>query len=150
MNFASNSVFGETLKSVDLRLLPAHTADKLKYIFALATRPGGLTDKSDGLTSRHRIAEVAADRVSKAKAYNDNIKNSEFETMNVFEREKNSGTQLNQNIQMNRPDQNIRMTRPDQNISQNNPPIRINSPIRPTFNIPLTQPTDNSPLTRPT
>ena len=30
MNFASNSVFGETPKFVDLGLLPAHTADKLK------------------------------------------------------------------------------------------------------------------------
>ena len=60
------------------------------------------------------------------------LKNSEFETMKVFEFENSSGTRLNL------------MTRPDQNI------IRINSPIRPTFNIPLTQPTDNRTLTQPT
>ena len=30
VNFASNSVFGETPKFVDLGLSPAHTADKLK------------------------------------------------------------------------------------------------------------------------
>ena len=50
--------------------------------------------------SRHCIAEVTADRVSQEKSYSDYIKNSEFETMNVFERENNSGTRLNENIQM--------------------------------------------------
>ena len=49
-------------------------------------------DKTDGLTSRHCIAEVTADKVSKAKVYSDYIKNSQFETINVFERENNSGT----------------------------------------------------------
>ena len=48
--------------------------------------------------------------------YNDYIKKSEFETMNVFERENNSGTRLNENIQMTRLDQSIQMNRPDQNI----------------------------------
>ena len=90
-------------------LSPSHTADKLKYIFAPATRAGGLTDNSDRLTSRHCIAEVTVGRVSEAKAYSDYIKNSEFETINVFERENNSGTRLNQNIQMSLPDQNIQM-----------------------------------------
>ena len=85
MNFASISVFRETPNFVDSGISPTHTADKLKSIFALATRAGGLTDNSDRLTSRHRIAEVTADRVSEAKAYSDYIKNSEFETMNVFE-----------------------------------------------------------------
>ena len=61
-------------------------------------------DKYDGLTSRHRIAEVTADRVSEEKAYSDYIKSSEFGTMNVFELENNSGTRINQNIQMTRPD----------------------------------------------
>ena len=42
-------------------------------------------DNTDGLTSRHGISKVAADRVSEAKAYSDYIKNSEFETMKVFE-----------------------------------------------------------------
>ena len=67
-------------------------------------------DNSDGLKSSHPIEAVKADRVSKAKAYSDYIKNPEFETMNVFELEHNFGTRLNQNIQMIRPDQNIQMT----------------------------------------
>ena len=101
INFASNSVFGKTPRFVDLGLSAAHTADKLKSIFAPDTRSRGLTYNSDGLTSSHGIAEVTADRVSEEKAYSDYIKKSEFETMNIFERENNSGTQLNQNIQMN-------------------------------------------------
>ena len=104
MNCASNSVFGETPKFVNLGLSPAHTADKLKSIFAPAARAVGLTDNSDGITSRHCIAEVTADRASKERAYKDYIKNSEFETMKVFEREDNSGTWLNENIQMTQPD----------------------------------------------
>ena len=84
----------------DLGLLPAHTADKLKSIFDPSTRAGGLTDNSNGLTSSHGIAKVTADSASEAKAYSDYIKNSEFETMNVFERENIFGTRLNQNIQM--------------------------------------------------
>ena len=110
MNFASNSVFGKKPKFLDLGLSPAHTADKLKSIFYPSTRAGVLADNSNGLASRHRIAEVTADRVSKEKAYSDYIKNAEFETMNVFERENNYGTQLNENMQMTRPDQNIQMT----------------------------------------
>ena len=43
-----------------------------------------MTDNSDGLTSSHGIAKVAADRTSEAKAYSDYIKSSEFEAMNVF------------------------------------------------------------------
>ena len=96
MNFTSNSVFGENPKFVDLGLSPAHTADKLKSIFAPATRTGWLTDKSDGLASRHRIEEITTDRLSEAKAYRDYIQNSEFETMNIFEQE----TRLTENIQM--------------------------------------------------
>ena len=56
VNFASNSVFGETPKFVDLGLSPTHTVDKLKSIFAPANRAGGLTDNSDELTSSHGIA----------------------------------------------------------------------------------------------
>ena len=59
--------------------------------------------------SSHGIAKFTADRVSEAKVYSDYIKNSEFETMKVFEFENISGTRLNQ------------MTRPDQNISRINP-----------------------------
>ena len=101
INFASNSVFGETPKFVDLGLSPAHTADKLKSVIGPATKAGGLYDNFDGIASRHRIAEVTADRVSEAKTYSDYIKKSELETMNVFEWEKNSGNRLNENIQMN-------------------------------------------------
>ena len=90
-------------------LSTAHTADKLKSVIGLAIIVRGLTDNSDGLTSRHGIAKVTADRVSEAKAYSDYIKNSEFEMMKVFEFENDSGTQLNQ------------MTRPDQDISRINP-----------------------------
>ena len=86
-------------------LLTAHTADKLKYVISPATRAGGLTDNTDELTPMHGIAEVTADRVSEVKVYSDYIKNSEFETIKVFEFESNSGTGLNQ------------MTRPDQDIS---------------------------------
>ena len=84
MNFASNPDLGESPKFVDLRLSTAHTADKLKSVIGSATRVGGLTNNTDGLTSRHRIAEVTADRVSEAKAYSDYIKKSEFETMKVL------------------------------------------------------------------
>ena len=85
MNFASNAVFGKNPNFVDLGLSTSHTADKLKSVIGPATRTGGLTDNSDGLTSSHGISKVAADRVSEAKAYGDFIKNSEFETMKVFE-----------------------------------------------------------------
>ena len=75
MNFVSNTVLGESPKFVDLRLSAAHTADKLKSVIGPATRFRRLTDNSDGLTSRHGIAKVTADRVSEAKAYSDYIKN---------------------------------------------------------------------------
>ena len=68
---------------------------------------------------------VTLDRVSEAKSYSDYIKNSEFETMNVFERENNSGTRLNENIQMTQPDQKIQMTPPDQNIQMTRPDQNI-------------------------
>ena len=110
MNFASNSVFIVTPKFVDLGLSPSHTADKIKSIFAPALRAVELKDNSDWLASIHSIEEVTADRVNKAKESSDYIKNSEFETMNVFEQENNSGTRLNENIQMTRPDKNIQMT----------------------------------------
>ena len=74
MNFASNSVFGETPKFVDLGLSPAHTVDKLKSIFVPSTRAGELADNSNGLASSHGIAKVTDDRVSEAKAYSDYIK----------------------------------------------------------------------------
>ena len=83
VNFASNSIFGETPKFVDLGLSPAHTVDKLKFISVRVTRAGGLTYNSGGLTSSHGIVKVTADRVSEARSYSDYIKNSEFETMNV-------------------------------------------------------------------
>ena len=57
MNFASNSVLGETPKFVDLGLSPVHTTDKLKSVISPATRSGGLTDHSNWIASRHCIAE---------------------------------------------------------------------------------------------
>ena len=51
MNFASNSVLGETPKFVDLGLLPAHTTDKLKSVIGPTNRAGGFTDHSDWLAS---------------------------------------------------------------------------------------------------
>ena len=107
MSFASNYFLVETPKFVDLRLSPAHTTDKLKPVIGPATRAGGLKDNSNWIASRHFIAEVTGGRVSEVQVYRDYIKNSEFETINVFERE---------NIQMTRPDQNIPLTRLNQNI----------------------------------
>ena len=83
--------------------------DKLKSVIIPTTRFRGLTDNFDGLVSSHGIAKVTADRVSEAKAYIDYIKNSEFETVKVFEIRNYSATQLNQ------------MTQPDQDISRINP-----------------------------
>ena len=107
VNFASNAIFGKNPNFVDLGLSTDHTADKLNSVIGPATRVRGLKDNTDGLTSSHGISKVAADRVGEAKAYCDYIKNSEFETMKVFEIRNDSGTRINQ------------MTRPDQNISQN-------------------------------
>ena len=73
VNSASNAVFGENPKFVYLGLSPSHRADKLKFVISLATRAGGLTDNSDGLTSSHGISKVTADRVSEAKRYIDYI-----------------------------------------------------------------------------
>ena len=119
MNFASNSVLSKNPKFGGLGISPAHTTDKLKSIIVPDTRAVGLIDNSDWLASRHRIAEGTEGRVIEIQAYKDYIKNSEFETRNVFERE---------NIQMTQPDQNIQMTQPDQNI----PLTRLNE------NIPMT------------
>ena len=113
MNFTSNSVFGETPKFVDLGMSPAHTTDKLKSVIVPATRVEGCLDHSNWLASRHRIAEVTADRASEAKLYSDYIKNSESETMTVFEQENNSGIRLTENNSGTRLNENIQMTRPD-------------------------------------
>ena len=74
VNFTSNSVFSKKPKFVDLGLSTVNTADKLKSIFVLATRVGGLMNKPNGLTSSHGILKVTADRVSEAKAYSEYIK----------------------------------------------------------------------------
>ena len=84
MNFASNPVLSKTPKFVDLRLSAVNIADKLNSVFSPVTRAEGLKDHSYWLASRHRIAEVTADRVRESKAYRNYIKNSEFETRNVF------------------------------------------------------------------
>ena len=87
MKSVGNPVLGKTPKFVDLRLSNINTADKLNSIFAPITRAEGLTYHSDWIASTHRIVEVSVDRVIKAKEYRNCIKYSEFETMNVFERE---------------------------------------------------------------
>ena len=91
-------------------LLTAHTADNLKSVIGPATRAGGLTVNSNRLTSSHGIAIFSADRVSEVKAYSEYIKNSEFETMNVFERENSSGIQLTENNSWTRGAENIPLT----------------------------------------
>ena len=101
MNFTSNSVLGENPKFVDLKLSPAHTMDKPKSVIGPATIAGGLTEQSDWLASRHRIAEVTVVRVSEVQANRDYIKNSGFETSIFFELE---------NTQLTRQDQNIQLT----------------------------------------
>ena len=73
---------------MDLGLLPAHTTDKLKSVIGPATISGGLTDHSDWLVSRHCILYVTEGRVSEVQTYSEYIKNSEFETRNVFEQDK--------------------------------------------------------------
>ena len=73
MNFASNSALGESLKSVDLGISPANTADKLNSVFAPATRAIGSTDNSDWLASRYCCKEVTVVKERKAKSYSDYI-----------------------------------------------------------------------------
>ena len=85
MNFASNPVLGETPKFVDLRLSTVNTADKLNSVFAPVTRAEGFMNHSDWLAYRNCIAEVTEGKVSEVQAYINYIKNSEFETKNVFE-----------------------------------------------------------------
>ena len=43
-------------------------------------------EKLQSHCTRHRIAEVTEGRVSELQAYSEYIKNSEFETRNIFER----------------------------------------------------------------
>ena len=136
MNFASNLVLGKNPKFVDLRLSIVNTADKFNSVFSPVARAEVLTDHSNWLASRHSIVEVTADRVNEAKEYRNHIKNSKFETRNVFERE---------NIQLTRQD----LTRQDENIQL----TRLNENIPMTHlteNIPMTQLNENSPLTQPT
>ena len=85
VNFPSNAVFGENPKFLDHGLSTAHTANTIKSGIGPATRVRVLTDNTDGLTSSHGISKVAADRASETKAYSDYIKNSEFESIKVFE-----------------------------------------------------------------
>ena len=128
MNFTSNPVLGETPMFVDLWLSTVSTADKLNSVFAPVTRAEGLTDHSEWIVSMHRIAEFTAYRASEEKAYSDYIKNSEFETINVFERENNSVFRLTENNSWTRLTGNIPLTRLSGNIAL----------TRQTENIPLT------------
>ena len=161
------SVPGETPKFVDLRLSAVNIADKLNSVFAPVTRAEGLADRPEWLTSRHIIAEVTEGRVSKVQAYSDYIKNSEFETRNIFEQENIQMTQPDQNIPLTRLNENIPMTRLNENIPmtllnenipltlliENIPMTRLNENIPMTQlnkNIPMTRLNENSPLTRRT
>ena len=73
MDFASDTVLGETPKFVDLRLPTIKIADKLNSIFAPVTRAEGLMDQSDWLASRHLITKVIEGKVSEVQAYSDYI-----------------------------------------------------------------------------
>ena len=88
MNFEINPVLGKTPKFMDLRLSTFNTVDKLNSVFTPLTRAEGLTDHSDWLVSRHCILYVTEGRVSEVQTYREYIKNSEFETRNVFEQDK--------------------------------------------------------------
>ena len=88
---------------MNLGLSPAHTTDKLMSVIGPYTRVEGLTDISNWLASRHGMEEVKVGRVSEAKAYSNYIKNSEFETTEVFERENISVTRPTDNILLKRP-----------------------------------------------
>ena len=92
MDFASNSVVAESPNFMDLGLSPAHTTGDLKSVISRATRIEGLKYSSDSLASKKGIEEVTFERVSEVQAYINYIKNLEFETMNVFERENISVT----------------------------------------------------------
>ena len=102
MDFASNSVIVKTPNFMDLGLSPANTTDKLKSVFVPATRVEGFMDNSYWLASRHGCEEVTVGRVIEVKAFSDYIKNSEFETTKVFERENNYVTRPSENIPLTR------------------------------------------------
>ena len=95
-----------------LGLSPANTMDKLKYAIVPTIRVKGLTDVSDLLASRPGCKEVMVGRVSEEKAFSNYIKNNEFETMKVFERENISVTRTAlENISVTRPTlENISVT----------------------------------------
>ena len=76
---SSTAIRGRNAEPFDdsMEIWTAHTGDKLKSVIGPATRAGGLTDNSNGLTSSHGISKVTATRVSEAKAYRDYIISSE-------------------------------------------------------------------------
>ena len=92
MDFTSNAFIGKSPNFMDLGLSPAHTTGDLKSVISRATRIEGLKYSSDSLASKKGIEEVTFERVSEVQAYINYIKNLEFETMNVFERENISVT----------------------------------------------------------
>ena len=67
-------------------------------------------DQSEWIAYRHRIAESTVEIVREAKVYSECIKNSEFETMNVFERENISGIRLKENNSRTQLTENIPLT----------------------------------------
>ena len=69
MNFASNSVLGETPKFVDLWLSAVNTADKPNSVFSPVTRAEGLMGSLNYFVASHGIAGVTTEIFSEAKAY---------------------------------------------------------------------------------
>ena len=73
MEFGSNSVAAESPNFMNFGLSPANTPDKLKFITVPTIKVGRLMNVSNWIQPRHNIEEVKAERMSKAKAYNDYI-----------------------------------------------------------------------------
>ena len=98
---------------VDLRISTINTADRLNSAFPpLPERKVGWITPT-GLRLGIVLRKLQCTDRARQKRTVTILKNSEFETMNVFERENNSGTRLNQNIQMTRPDQDISRINPE-------------------------------------
>ena len=88
VDFESSSVVSESPNVMDLGMSPSNTTDKLNSVIAPTTRVEGFTHGSNWIASRYDCEEVTVGRVSEAKVFSKYIKNNEFETMKVFEREK--------------------------------------------------------------
>ena len=96
-NFASNPVIDETPKFVDLRISTINTADRLNSAFPpLPERKVGWITPT-GLRLGIVLRKLQCTDRARQKRTVTILKNSEFETMNVFERENNDGIRLIEN-----------------------------------------------------